>query len=285
MVRMGVKCLSALVALGLWLGFASVSLAAGGDGAGIRWIKLKGGFYDMGCQAGTESCDDWEQPVHKVTLDGFEISKSEVTVGQYQACVNAGACTAPHWDDKTCLIKAGPRWEGGVLPEKFRAKEMPVTCVDFAQAQAFAKWVGGRLPTEVEWEFAAKSRGNSKNFYPWGRKNPDCTLAVYEQDVKGTKKPGCGTDGPHAVCAHRPGNSEWGLCDMAGNVSEWVSDWFDPKYYASSPETAVTGPADGIQKVLRGGDWSLPAGFLPTFKRHREMPDTPSSAIGFRVVK
>ena len=91
-------------------------------------------------------------------------------------------------------------------------------------------------------------------------------------------------EGPHAACAHRKGNSEWGLCDMAGNVSEWVLDWFDAKYYGSAGASAA-GPAEGFQRVLRGGDWSLPATFLPTYKRHREMPDTPTAAIGFRVVR
>lgn len=272
----------AFLALLLGLVWTGGALAQPGD-AGIRWIKLKGGFFDLGCTPDMEACDEWEQPAHKVTIDGFEISKSEVTVKQYMLCVKAGACTAPHWDDKVCLLRFGPRWDNGILPEPMRKEDMPITCVDHAQATAFAAWVGGRLPTEAEWEFAARSRGNRKNIYPWGKAAPDCNLAVFQ--VNPGAKGGCGKEGPHPVCAHRKGNSEWGLCDMAGNVSEWVADWFDAKFYATSPETAPKGPADGMQKVLRGGDWSLPPTFLPTYKRHREMPDVCTTAIGFRVVR
>ncbi len=276
--KFGAACLALLVGL-----VCTDVVAAEGADAGIRWIKLKGGFFDMGCTAGMESCDEWEQPAHKVTLEGFEISKSEVTVKQYLACVKAGACTAPHWEDGSCLVKAGPRWEPKVAPAELRKEDLPVTCVDYAQALAFAKWVGGRLPTEAEWEFAARSRGNRKLVYPWGASKPDCNMAVFQVDKEA--KAGCGKDAPHPVCAHRKGNSEWGLCDMAGNVSEWVLDWFDAKIYATSPELAPQGSTDGMQRVLRGGDWSLPATFLPTYKRHREMPDVSTTAIGFRVVR
>ena len=198
MVLAAKKNVVAWFVAGILCGGSALALAASpGDAAGIRWIKLKGGFYNMGCVAGSEGCDEWEQPAHQVTLESFEIAKSEVTVKQYQTCVTAGACTAPHWDDKVCLVKNGPRWEVGVLPASFRKDDLPITCVDYSQALAFAAWVGGRLPSEAEWEFAARSRGNEKNIYPWGKDKPDCAKAVYhDAGPKGDGKAGCGQGGP-----------------------------------------------------------------------------------------
>ena len=115
----------------------------------LDWVQIPGGTFQMGSASG----DDDEQPVHTVGVAGFKMMKSEVTVGQYRKCVDAGSCTAPDTGEDC-------NWNTG-------REDHPVNCVDWNQAQAFAVWAGGRLPTEAEWEYAARSGGKART-YPWG---------------------------------------------------------------------------------------------------------------------
>jgi formylglycine-generating enzyme required for sulfatase activity len=184
----------------------------------IRWVRIKSGKFEMG--------SDEYGPVRTVSVRTFSISKSEVTNAQYTACVTAGVCTPPHYDDKFCWSLDGEDFDQGrKVTQSLRGPKLPVTCVDFRQASVFAKWVGARLPSEAEWEFAARSRGASR--FPWGDDAATCERAVVRTDGD---VPGCGRDLPWPVCGKSRGNTKQGVCDMAGNVMEWVADCWKPSY-------------------------------------------------------
>ena len=209
--------------------------------AGMLWITMPGGSFSMGSWAGERD----EQPVHRVTVASYGLSKTEVTVSQYQACVKAGACKAPD-----------PGATAGSANLMFcnwgtdRA-DHPINCVDWMQARTFCAWAGGRLPSEAEWEYAARS-GRRGWRYPWGDEQATCGRAMMNEG--GT---GCGQASTAKVCSSPAGNTVHGLCDMAGNVWEWVEDcWFDSYRGApvdGSPMTQNCLPDYG--RVLRGGSW------------------------------
>ena len=133
------------------------------------------------------------------------LSNTEVTVGQYRACVKAGACSEPD-TGKYCNWNESGR------------EDHPINCVDWNQARTFAKWVGGDLPSEAQWEYAARSGGRDWK-YPWGNESASCEYAIMDDGGNG-----CGKDRTWAVCSKPKGNSKQGLCDMAGGVWEWVRD-------------------------------------------------------------
>jgi formylglycine-generating enzyme required for sulfatase activity len=218
---------------------------------GAVYVYVPAGEFTMG--AGDGDAD--EQPVHKVTLDDYWIMQTEVTNAQYERCVRAGVCTAPNnsvWRD-------------------VRFADHPVTDVDWNQASVYAEWVGGRLPTEAEWEKAA--RGDDLRSYPWGNEDPTCALANYE---------GCG-GGTKAVGSHPAGASPYGALDMAGNVWEWVADWYGANYYAQSPAENPTGPSSGDLRVVRGGSWFGNVVFVRAASRVGFGTDIRGDDLGFRV--
>jgi formylglycine-generating enzyme required for sulfatase activity len=210
--------------------------------------------YLGGCQ---RSWFSGEQPQHPVSLDAFYIDKTEVTNAQYRACVEAGACDAPsdtiYYDD--------PNYA-----------QHPVVYVNWYQANAYCRWAGKRLPTEAEWEKAA--RGNDWRTYPWGE-GIDCDHARYGE---------CG--GQTVPVGSKPkGASPYGALDMAGNVWEWVSDWYAPDYYSQSPRYNPTGPDSGQERVLRGGSWDNVPHLLRGANRAWRGPDYRSYSVGFRCVR
>ena len=125
-----------------------------------------------------------EQAPHRVQVADFEIARTEVTFAQYQACVDAGACVAPHVEKGRCFIKAGDMWEYGRVREEFLGLDQPVICVDWDQARSFSRWVGGRLPTEAEWEYAARSAGKDR-VHPWGNEPATCERVVMNDGGRG----------------------------------------------------------------------------------------------------
>lgn len=186
-------------------------------------VLVPGGTFMMGCNAAIDTeCDADESPYHEVTLSAFLIDRVEVTQTAYKLCVDDGGCGLPSggWDP----MSLGP---------------FPVTYVLRDTAWNYCAWAGKRLPTEAEWEYAA--RGDDGRKYPWGNSAPDCTLA---------NGPGCGEalarSGEHPL-----GASPFGVLDMAGNVWEWVGDWYGA--YPSGPATDPTGPASGDRFPRRGG--------------------------------
>ena len=214
------------------------------NAAGIQWVTIPGGTFTMG----TDDVDDDALPQHSVAIKTFQMSKSLVTFGQYLKCVAAGACVPPHSSDGACNVQMGPKRGKGKLSASFLRDDAPAVCVNWEEAAAFARWAGGRLPTEAEWEYAARG-GGKKRRYPWGDQPPTCDRAV--------SRDGCGIDSTWPVCSKPKGNTEQGLCDMAGNAFEWTQDSYHLSY--------VGAPADGkawgnplmsdLGAVIRGAPW------------------------------
>ena len=220
----------------------------------IEWISIQGGSFSMGSNDG----DSDEQPIHTVNVPSFEMMKTEVTVGMYRGCVNAGACTAPG-----CSNSSTSR--GVIVCNYTQNREThPVNYISWNQLTDFAEWVGARLPSESEWEFAA--RGGDRNVrYPWGNTDPDCSTADYYDSETSTD---CNGPGTSPVCNTPNGNSLDGLCDMGGNLYEWVQDKYNSNYTeAPNDGSAWTTNMSSSSRVLRGGSWSNYAGALRVANR------------------
>jgi len=222
-------------------------------------VSIPAGEFTMGSQDG----DADEQPAHKVFLDTFSIDVYEVTVGQYAEFLRSGEARAP-LDWNTMNQSAN--------------QKRPVANVDWPDAAAYCKWTGKRLPTEAEWEKAA--RGTDGRIYPWGNDPPTLLHANYGK--MGSHD--YGTLAP--VGTTEDGKSPYGIYDMAGNVWEWVSDWYDHNYYKNSPSQNPTGPSMGGFKVIRGGSWTSSSRNLRSADRYWDPPSFRSLYFpGFRCAK
>jgi hypothetical protein len=199
--------------------------------------------------------------VHQVTLSAYAIDKLEVTNEDYRKCVTAGACqvptTATQYNDTT------------------KAK-FPVVFVDYARATAYCAWAGKRLPTEAEWEKAARS--TDQRNYPWGAAAPTCTL----NNGGGATTTTCST-GVVAVGSYPTGASPYGVLDMAGNAREWVYDWAG--IYPSGAVTDPAGPPTGTTRLTRGGSYGSPPEFVQTWPRVSYTVTETEDRIGFRCAK
>jgi formylglycine-generating enzyme required for sulfatase activity len=208
------------------------------------------GDFQMGCSG--DGCMNNAQPQHNVYLDDFWIDTNDVTVAQYKACVDAGVCAPP-----------------AQYAPQFEADNNPIVGVTWYDAYNYCKWVGKRLPTEAEWEKAA--RGTNAFVYPWGSSHPTTSFAAYGNE-----------DFPDPVGNHPQGASPYGVMDMAGNVWQWVNDWYAPDYYAKSPDNNPYGPSTTGFKVIRGGSFASNAYNITTYNRAAEPPDFYYDNLGFR---
>ncbi len=185
-----------------------------------------------------------EGPAAKITMSGFWIDKTEVTNGMYRLCVEAGVCELPHYGSRP-VLKSQTRDPYFNNPE---FADYPVIYVTWGDADTYCKWAGRRLPTEAEWEYAARGAFPSLNIFPWGDQRPDSSRANFNYAVGDTTRVG----------SYPAGASPFGVLDMAGNVAEWVNDFYDPNYYQQSTTMNPTGPAGRTNlfaRVVRGGHW------------------------------
>ena len=210
-------------------------------------VLIPAGDFMMGCNEATDKeCNENEKPYHKVYLDTFFIDKYEVSVDEYSRCVQTRRCSAPG-SSESC------NWS------KNERENHPVNCVSWDQARAYCESAGKRLPTEAEWEKAA--RGTDGRKYPWGDQPASCDYAVINSVSSSVidfgMKEGCGRNSTWPVGSKPKGASPFGVMDMVGNVDEWVQDWYDPSYYQKGFVKNPQGPSSGVLKTKRGGSWHV----------------------------
>jgi serine/threonine-protein kinase len=246
---------------------------------GAEMVYVPAGEFLMGSD---EYADSDEAPEHTVYLDDYWIYKYEVTNEQFAAFVaETGYVTTGEERDGSWVYQDGgwnwtdgaywaePKGPGSTVNGK---ENYPVIHISWYDAAAYCEWAGGRLPTEAEWEKAA--RGTEGQTYPWGDESPNCNLAQFS-DCPGDTVP---------VGSFPEGASPYGALDMAGNVWEWVADWYDEDYYQNSPSQNPTGPASGTYRVFRGGSWYLSEWALRATNRYWSDPGYSYGASGFRCL-
>ncbi len=255
---------------------------------------IKGGMFRMGANDGTPH----EAPVHPVTVKAFWMDKREVTVAEFARFVRAtGYKTEAEkfgWSGMFDVrargwAKAdGANWQHPDGPLSQARPDEPVTQVSWNDAVAYAKWAGKRLPTEAEWEYAARG-GLAGKTYAWGdakrpRGRPVANWWQGDFPQKNT-----GEDGyvGRAPAGRFPPNG-YGLYDMSANVWEWCADWYDASYYAKSPRANPRGPANGQERVLRSGSWLCADNFCTNYRvagRSHATPDSGLNNLGFRCAR
>jgi formylglycine-generating enzyme required for sulfatase activity len=259
---------------------------------GMTMVYIPAGDFEMGwedhrLEDGTLLIVDGDaKPIHMVYLDAYWIDQTEVTNSQYQKCVDAGFCTPPYFNDNVITSFIFRKNSTRIRNEYFYNSTLaqhPVVWMRWEQAQTYCHWAGGRLPTEAEWEKAA--RGTDGREYPWG----DNFFGDWVNfcDVNGTCKfPDNDWDDGYQdtapVGSYPDGASPYGVLDMAGNVSEWVADLYEYDYYGNSPAANPTGPACGEKRLLRGGSFGHSAANVRSTLRDEVNARWHSDSYGFR---
>ena len=224
-------------------------------------VEIPAGEFSMGSDGG-QALED-ERPMHRVWVGSFSMDLHEVMTAQYAAFLAATTRLAP-WQWNTVDLS--------------QHSDRPVIGVDWSDADAYCRWKGKRLPTEAEWEKSA--RGTDGRLYPWGNRVPNKDLANFALGARFSY-----SQVLMPVPSYEQGKSPYGLYQMAGNVWEWVQDWYTGNYYEISPERNPQGPEQGQFKVLRGGSWSDLPKYLLTYGRFKLPPETRNSYTGFRCAK
>ncbi len=243
----------------------SVEFLAAKDGAPM--IVVPAGSFPMGVPDGDRDGGRDEYPRHEVFVDRFAIDKYEVTNGLYLTFVKSTGHRVPQ-NPKNPTRNL---WQGDSITDSL--VDRPVINVDWFDAAAYCKWAGKRLPREAEWEKAAK--GTSDRRFPWGNVEPTAKYLNYNQRWIGEK-----TLMP--VGSYEAGKSPFGVYDMAGNVWEWVNDWYDAQYYEKSPQKNPQGPEAGVKKVIRGAGWQNETPTVRIFTRVESDPTIRNESTGFR---
>ncbi len=267
-------------------GEAQWELTTSGDSftdsvAGIQMVFVKGGCYQMGDTFGDGDKD--EKPVHEVCVRDFYLGKNEVTVGGFSKFVNDTGYRTEAENGDGCYIWTGSKWDkksdaNWRNPGFSQNDNHPAVCVSWNDAQSFLSWLskksgkGYRLPTEAEWEYAARSGGKAEKWAGTNSENELGNYAWYNAN-SGSKTHPVGQKQPNGL----------GIYDMTGNVWEWCSDWYGEKYYGESPRDNPQGPGSSSFRVLRGGSWSNSNQNSRAASRFRFNPDNRYSSDGFRV--
>jgi formylglycine-generating enzyme required for sulfatase activity len=221
-------------------------------------VFVSAGSFKMGSASGQAN----EAPVHDVTLDAFYMDKFEVSNGQYRACVKSGGCTPGSRVDSFTYkgYRDDPAYDN-----------YPVVGVTWDQAEAYCRWAGQRLPTEAEWEYAA--RGPENLTWPWGNSFDPKLSAASAGDTQ-------------PVDSYQEGVSPFGAYNMAGNVGEWVADVYNETFYANSPAENPFNSGDGAGRIFRGGSFANPDGaFYTTSRRYGNVRTFNDVDVGFRCAK
>jgi eukaryotic-like serine/threonine-protein kinase len=226
---------------------------------GMVMVYVPAGDFIIGSPEGIGESD--EHPQHTVYLDAYWIDQTEVTNLMYEKCVIAGGCQVPSSSGSTTRSS----YYGNS-----QYADYPVIYADWNKAQSYCKWAGARLPTEAEWEKAA--RGTDGRTYPWGNDAPTCSLANFGACIGDTDKVG----------SHPSGASTYSVLDMAGGVWEWVNDWYGETYYRDSPQSNPQGPSSGTYRLLRGGALSGDVSGVRSALRSVNLPTVAGSGVGFR---
>lgn len=243
-------------------------------------VKIKAGAFTMGFDGDNDM--EWgdvdEEPVHKVYLDTFFIDRYEVSALEFSQFLNE------HMEESERYIRLDTavtieKSDGRMRPRP-TLENYPANNVSWYGADAFCQWKGKRLPTEAEWEKAA--RGTDGRIFPWGNQLPSDKRVTYRRhfDVLGFKA-------LEPVDSMKAGRSPYGIHHMAGNVWEWVADWYDADYYHEAGKLSKNpkGPDTGISKVLRGGNWYYKAYYMRTSYRFNDKPDSFKVWQGFRCAR
>src|SRR5215467_4911982 len=227
----------------------------GKDGAAM--VLIPAGEFTMGSDKG----DDDEQPIHKVFLDSFYLDKFEVTNGRFSKFVEA--------------IQSEPPWGFADKETPVVRPDQPVRWVNWMDAIGYCLWAGKRLPTEAEWEKAA--RGSVGRAYPWGNDPPTPAHAVF-----GLKE---GSDTVSAIGNRDKGKSPYGVHDLAVNLYEWTTDWYDEEFYSKNPAINPKGPSEGTAKAQPGGSYINGAYRLRSSFRTKGDPTEHDPNVGFRCAQ
>ena len=234
----------------------------------LDWVAIPGGLLRLGGEGSAFEVDQSPRPT--VQIEPFWLTRGEISVGEYTRCVEAGACRPPSTGE-------GCNWG------RADRSDHPVNCVSWWQARRFSRWAGGDLPSEAEWELAARS-GRLATPYPWGHTPPSCLHAVMNDG-----RSGCGQRGTWPRCSRPQGDSSHGLCDLVGNVQEWTLDEYHSSYRHLSGDGApvcLMGSdclTPKVWRVSRGGGWSYgPTLYLSSTTRNAASPQRQLSALGFR---
>ena len=232
-------------------------------------VLISGGGYVMGSHKSLIELDPGdlfstdrhtlgpENPAHNVQVDSFYIDTHEVSHGAYMEFVQNNKVREPLFFND----------------HNFNNFKQPVVGISWKEAQSYCIWKGGRLPTEAEWEKA--SRGKRSINYPWGNEGPDNTKLNFNQEIKKTT----------TVGSYEVGKSDYGVYDLAGNVSEWIYDWHLPEFYLFSPKENPVGPKKGQYKIIRGGNWRNNAEDVKMVYRNATIPSIRNKTVGFRCAQ
>jgi formylglycine-generating enzyme required for sulfatase activity len=254
MRKLGTLAVAVLIPVAIaayWL----VQRGAGSTKDGVSLVRIEGGTFTMG--------DDEFFPMREVFLNPFYIDATEVTTARYSKFLQANGSLAPPDDwDSVDLKKHG---------------DLPVVGVSWNDADAYCQWVGRRLPTEAEWERAARDSDQRK--YPWGNDEPGAGKAAYARKAEQAYEGGL-----ERVGSLEAGRSREGVYDLEGNVSEWVSDWFAESFSVDDVRNPK-GPPSGEKKVIRGSGWHEPVERIGGSRRYQASPDNRTDDVGFRCAR